>query len=93
MQIFQLDILTGCAGFRLEADESSSQEGRVCLRFGTLFRLRIFFDSASREESVSQAAANAPAVQGYLELTSPGEVICQLLSQFCMNFWLINLQF
>jgi hypothetical protein len=69
LQVYQLDILKGCVGWQPEADPSTAQGAPLCLRYGPLFRLRLFFKGL--QESTGQAG-QAPAAQGYLELTHPG---------------------
>lgn len=67
-----MDILSGCVDFRLEADQPSSQNGHVCIRYGSLFRLRVFFNNLIGKAKSDDAKTLAPAVQGYLEMTAPG---------------------
>lgn len=62
--MYDLDVVAGCQGWRLEAGPGGSQAGLdLSLRFGPLYRLRVFLDGSQ---------PGPTAVQGYLELTGPG---------------------
>ena len=67
-----MDILSGCVDFQLEADHSSSKHSHVCVRYGSLFRLRLFFNKASNDGFPAEAREATPAVQGFLEMVAPG---------------------
>jgi len=66
VQVYQLDILQACVGWQPEADPSMPQANHLCLRYGPLFRLHLFF------KGQQEATIQGPWVQGYLELTPPG---------------------
>ena len=66
VQVDELDILTGCQGWSLESGPTKPQALELCLRYGPLFRLRLFFDKSED---------GPPAAQGFLDLTSSGRLV------------------
>ena len=65
LQLDNLDITAGCAGWQLDGVSSAAAGSELVLRFGPLVRLRLFISAAA-------ACGQRPNVRGYLELTQPG---------------------
>ena len=65
-----MDILSGCVGWQLEAVHSTEgNAAELCLRLGPLFRLRLTLPGPETAPKLAQAR---------LELTTPGDLGCQL---------------
>ena len=73
----ELDILTGCQGWSLKSGPTKPEALELCLRYGPLFQLRIFF---AKSEDGSSAA------QGFLDLTSSGRLVQVMRLQYWRGF-------